>query len=235
MVYGLLLAGLVGTGLLTDADARPGGLWLVGGGSTPVEVVREFVAESGGGAELIVVLSQMREEPWRGAGSVELLAEHGARNVLLLSFVEIGEQERAVAAEAIGRARGVWLPGGDQELFMERWGAAWLGGLLRRRVAEGLNVFGTSAGAMAMSGPMMIAGPGDREGTVSLKPGLGLTAFLVDTHYRERGREPRLADGVRRSGVSGALGLSEGEWVVLRGGVVEKAVGAVYRFGSAGG
>ena len=48
-------------------------------------------------------------------------------------------------------------------------------------------------------------------------PGFGLTGYLVDTHLRGRRRETRPRDGMDRLRVGAALGLSEGEWVLLQG------------------
>lgn len=236
-MIGTLLAGLAFTSLgmqqqdvEPDIETQSGRLFLMGGGETTPDVVNAFIAACGGGDATIVVLSQMREEPWNGAGSVELLAENGARNVTLVSYVEITEKERALTEKILDRADGVWLPGGDQELFMNRWKASWLKPLFGRLVRKGVNFFGTSAGAMMMSDPM-IYGPGGEPDTVQIGEGIGLVPFLVDTHFVERNRMARLQNGIEQTSAKKALGLDAGEWVMVRDGKIVQAKGNPWTYG----
>jgi cyanophycinase len=196
----------------------------MGGGSTTVEVVREFLGACGGPESLVVVMPQTREEPWRGTSSVELLEENGAKNVVLLGHDVVIAMDREKAGELLRSAKGVWIPGGDQRRFIDRWGVEWLRTEFRAALNRGVNFFGTSAGAMIMSDPM-ISGPGKEEKTVEIRPGIGLFDGLIDTHFRERSREARLEHGLGQVGHRRALGLSEGEWVVVWKGQVVKKVG----------
>lgn len=213
-----------------DIETQSGRLFLMGGGETTPDVVTAFIGACGGGDASIVVLSQMREEPWRGSGSVELLAENGARNVTLVSYVEITEKERALTEKILEGAAGIWLPGGDQELFMNRWKASWLKPLFGRLVRKGVNFFGTSAGAMMMSDPM-IYGPGGEPDTVQIGEGIGLVPFLVDTHFVERNRMARLQNGIQQTSAKKALGLDAGEWVMVRDGKIIQAKGNPWTYG----
>ncbi|MCA0362074.1 MAG: cyanophycinase [Armatimonadetes bacterium] len=213
-----------------DIETQSGRLFLMGGGDTTPDVVVAFIGACGGGDAPIVVLSQMREEPWRGAGSVELLAENGARNVTLVSYVDITENERALTEKILEGAAGIWLPGGDQEMFMNRWKASWLKPLFGRLVRKGVNFFGTSAGAMMMSDPM-IYGPGGEPDTVQIGEGIGLVPFLVDTHFVERNRMARLQNGIQQISAKKALGLDAGEWVMVRDGKIIQAKGNPWTYG----
>ena len=221
------MIGLVLAGVLAGSSEEPGKLYLMGGGSTTEEVTRAFIAECGGVDSRIVVMPQTREEPWRGASSVELLAEYGAKNVVLLSVDTVEEQDRKIAEGELKLAKGVWIPGGDQRKFMDRWGGEWLRREFGAALQRGTNFFGTSAGAMVMSDPM-IAGPGEVADSVEIRPGIGLFTGLVDTHFRERAREKRLADGLRQVGHTRAAGLDAGEWIVVWKGEVVRMVGKPY-------
>lgn len=211
-------------GVVLGVDPEPGKLFLMGGGSTTVEVTRAFIEECGGEDARLVVMAQTREDPARGISSVELLQENGAKNVTLISVDRVSDGDRATAAKELREAQGVWIPGGDQRLFVDRWSPEWLREEFGLALKRGTNFFGTSAGAMIMSNPM-IAGPGETEGTVEIRPGIGLFGGLVDTHYRERNREARLKDGLKQVGHSRAVGLDAGEWVVVWKGEIVKIVG----------
>lgn len=211
-------------------EPAEGKLYLMGGGSTTSEVTKAFIAECGGPEAKILVLSQTRVEPPKGSSSVELLAENGATNASLIADVDLSEFRRAEVAQELATAKGVWIPGGDQKLFMDRWGAAWLKKHFSAALKRGTNFFGTSAGAMIMSDPM-IAGPGEVKDTVELAPGIGLTKALIDTHFVERNRAARLADGVKKSGAKQHIGLDASEWVVIHRGDVIRIVGKPLIFG----
>lgn len=218
-----MIASLI-VGVVIGVEPEPGKLFLMGGGSTTVEVTKAFIGECGGVDARLVVMAQTREDPARGISSVELLQENGAKNVTLISVDRVADGDRAAAAKELREAKGVWIPGGDQGLFVERWSPGWLREEFGSALKRGTNFFGTSAGAMIMSNPM-IAGPGEAEGTVEIRPGIGLFDGLVDTHYRERNREARLKDGLKQVGHSRALGLDAGEWVVVWKGEIVKIVG----------
>lgn len=198
-------------------QGRPGLLFAVGGGSTPAAVVRRFLVECGGSQARVLVLPLTREDPAAsGPGSVELLQVNGAKNVVMFAVRQPSPADRAVLAGQIAKARGIWIPGGDQTLLMQRLGEEFVRQHLRPAYLRGVNFFGTSAGAMLMSHPM-ITGNGDSPGTATTGPGMGLTPWLIDSHFRERNREPRLRHAMAALGNGRGIGLSEQAWVVLRG------------------
>ncbi|HRJ27677.1 MAG TPA: Type 1 glutamine amidotransferase-like domain-containing protein [Fimbriimonadaceae bacterium] len=198
-----------------QSEPTPGKLFLVGGGRTPDAVGRAFVEAAGGPKAVVVVLAQVREDPERGArASMEFLTELGAGRVFSIPDRSFSRNRLAEISDQFKEVTGVWVPGGDQELFMDRWGIDWLHQNFRAMFRRGVHFYGTSAGAMILSNPM-IAGPGDRTGTVRMRSGVGLTRLTIDTHYRERRREDRLLDALRQSPSSEGLGLSESGWVIL--------------------
>jgi cyanophycinase len=202
-------------------------LFLAGGGPTPSPIPERFIRACGGPFKRIIVLPLTREDPVRsGPGSVELLREAGAQNVQMFAVANPNDQDRARLAQWLRGARGVWVPGGDQRLLGQRLGRRFVQGVLRKRIADGMVYFGTSAGAMLASDPM-IEGPGKERDTVEIGPGIGLTPYLIDTHYRERRREARLRDGLRRTRLARAIGLSEGAWILSDGVRVLEAHGDV--------
>lgn len=205
--------------------ALGGPLIAAGGGETSPEMVRAFLRAVGGPGRPVVVLALTREDPKAsGPSSVELLREHGATRVSLIDEPSPKPEDLAMWERWIDEARGVWIPGGDQNLVIERLPAAWRERVLRGAHQRGVAFFGTSAGSMLLSDPM-IAGNGEQPGTAKINEGLGLASFLIDTHYRERGRQARLRHAIAETGARRAIGLDAGEWVVIWGGVIVRRHG----------
>ncbi len=220
MVGWAVAAAVIGGSVATSS----GKLYLAGGGTTSKEVAQAFIADCGGGESLILVMPQTRVDPPKGISSVEFLKKHGAKNVVLLAQSEPTDKDRADVSEYLKKAKGVWVPGGDQKLFPQRWGIEWLRKEFRLAYDNGVNFFGTSAGSMMMSDPM-IGGPGELLDTVELKPGIGLFPGLIDTHFGTRQRNSRFEDGLKKRGTRVGIGLDEEEWVVFQDGVIIKIEG----------
>lgn len=200
---------------MSSSQVEPGTLFLAGGGETPDSVADAFL-ETVGRDKLIIVFGQVREEPVNANSSRDWLIEKGAKFVILMDFDSITDLHRSATEKLLTQAGGIWIPGGDQNLMVERWGEDWAAKHLGDAVRRGASYFGTSAGAMLASGTM-IAGPGPEPGTALYRKGLGLTPYMVESHMRERNRQARLKFAMEKTGVTKAIGLSEGEWVRVNG------------------
>lgn len=207
------------------AVGMEGALLLAGGGSTSSEMALTFLEVIGGPDQPILVFPTMREQAAQaGQSSAEFLRENGAKNVSVVSEIEFTLADKRKLSAQVFEAKGLWLPGGDQGLFMSRLGADFAKRLFQEAHQRGIATFGTSAGAMLMSDPM-IDGWLD-ETRPKRSPGLGLVPFLVDTHYRERNRQGRLNYALNHWGAqSQGVGLSEREWVLWKNGRVVRASG----------
>ena len=210
---------------IANLQPDPGKIYLMGGGSTTTEVVQSFLKDCGSKDALILVFPQTRQEPWRGASSVELLAENGATRVTLLSAVQPTDAEKQQAADLLKQAKGIWIPGGDQSLLVDRWGLDWLKTNFSQAIKNGTNYFGTSAGAMVTS-PTMITGYGNSRDEATTRPGLNLVPWIVDTHYAERKRQNRLLHALTETGIKEGLGLDEGDWIVFHDHSVSRSTGS---------
>jgi cyanophycinase len=127
-----------------------------------------------------------------------------------------GEHTRA----ELSRATGVFFTGGDQSRLGPLAGSR-ANLVLRDRLAAGtLVVGGTSAGATAL-GQEMILGDGtvDRPRT---GPGLRLfPGVVVDMHFTQRRRLPRLITAVRQRPSLLGIGIDEGTAILVRRGRFE--------------
>jgi cyanophycinase len=114
--------------------------------------------------------------------------------------------------DALERATGVFFTGGDQLRLTAVVPGTAFGERLRERFRQGLFVAGTSAGAAAVAGTMIIGGRGSIvcRACVDLAPGLGLwPETVVDTHFDRSGRVHRLMAAIAQNpGVLG-IGLDE--------------------------
>lgn len=213
-----------------DAGRPRGTLFIVGGGPTPDDVTRRFVALAGGPDARIVVFPMASGVESTGPEKVAQLERLGAR----ATSARLSREEalRPETARLLDSATGVWFPGGDQN----RLTAALAGTPVERAIhalhRRGGVVGGTSAGAAVMSARMLTGDerrPGgdrpdstqawitvDRENVVTA-PGFALLpGVVVDQHFLRRRRHNRLLalvlEGPDRLGV----GIDEGTALEVR-------------------
>jgi cyanophycinase len=176
---------------------------VIGGAEDPdeeeMDILPHLMKMAGGGRGRILVCSAPSEEPEAKAqrGYRRLFEKLGAQEVCEATIRTRPEADEAPMLEALERATAVFFTGGDQL----RLTSLIAGTKLARRIEErlfrdGLVVAGTSAGAAAMAGTMIIGGPSDgtvRRSDVELAPGFGYWRdTVVDTHFNLRGRMHRL-------------------------------------------
>ena len=193
--------------------AHSGGLFLSGGGTTDPAIVEAFMKACGGKGARIVVLPLAAAEP--DDGSQRFLIEHGATNTVNFAKPAPTDEDRTELKRKLDRAKGVWMPGGVQARIIERLGKAWCDANVKPLLKKGVNFYGTSAGSMVCS-ETMILGPGKAPDTAETGPGLGLTTWIIDTHFKQRNRLGRLRDALRQTGLKRGVGIDEREWIVIR-------------------
>jgi cyanophycinase len=133
--------------------------------------------------------------------------------------------ERAKACDAI------FFTGGDQLLLTSIYGGTkFLTELKRRYIEENIIIAGTSAGAMAMSTPMIYAGSKEVEettGSIKVTTGLEfLKDVCVDTHFVHRGRFVRMAQVIVSNPTTIGLGIEEDTAVIVRNGIDTEIIGS---------
>ncbi|MCG8455243.1 MAG: cyanophycinase [Holophagales bacterium] len=216
--------GLVGAIFaLASLGGGPAGadLLLLGGGDKPAAVLRAFVDLAGGPTASIVVFPTASELPDTSEYYEELFARHGAENVRGLELRRREQAHDKAFLAAVESADGIFFSGGDQRRITEVVLGTPLHDLLRRRLAEGAVVGGTSAGTACMS-ELMITGDGDfdvlRAGSVVVSEGLGLfPGAILDQHFVARQRQNRLLSLVLEHPARLGLGIDEATAVWWRG------------------
>lgn len=123
-----------------------------------------------------------------------------------------------------------FFTGGDQLLLSSIYGGTGFLTMLKQRyINEKIVVAGTSAGAMALSTPMIYAGNKDVEqiaGEIKITTGLEfLKDVCVDTHFVHRGRFVRMAQVIVTNPTSIGIGIEEDTAMIVRKGVEAEVIG----------
>lgn len=203
---------------LSDSAARNSGtLVIAGGGQLSDDIYDEFVRVAGGHSARLVLIPSAY--PYGDLARIRR-AFGGWREYAVESFDFLHTDNRQEADTArftrvLERATGVWIAGGAQARLVRRYGQTRVEDLLRQVVDRGGVVGGTSAGASVMS-QLMISDGSMTEAVVDRGFGLA-TRLVIDQHFSERGRFPRLL-GVLEDNVSHiGLGIDEETAVILSG------------------
>lgn len=135
------------------------------------------------------------------------------------------------ALERVKKADAVYLSGGDQlKLTSIYGGTSILFTLKERYIYHQLIIGGTSAGAMAMSTPMIFAGNKDVQqiaGEIRITTGLEfLKDVCIDTHFVDRGRFVRMAQVIATNPTCIGMGIEEDTAMIVRNGLDAEIIGS---------
>jgi len=134
-------------------------------------------------------------------------------------------------SEKVKDAGGIFFAGGDQLTLTAMYGGTrFLAELKERYIRDKIVIAGSSAGAMALSTPMIYAGRKEIEqlgGEVKITTGLEfLKDVCVDTHFVHRGRFIRMAQVLATNPTSIGIGIDEDTALIVRNGIDTEVVGS---------
>jgi len=195
------------------------------------ELLQVFAELCGGTGARIVLITTASGVPARSfaiyVAAFRRLGICGIRELRLSSREQADGEE---SLTALSQATGVFFTGGDQARLEFLVGSRANLALRGRVAANSLVVAGTSAGAVAL-GPVMILGgnvcandyDGDNQEMADdqLRMGLGLgllPAAIIDVHFTQRRRLPRLAAAVALHPSHLGIGIDEDTAVLVRSG-----------------
>jgi cyanophycinase len=202
-----------------------GPLLIIGGAeqmSPPSDtILARFVELAGGPAANIAVIATASNDPdCREIEYQRVFTRLGAGRVTPLRITDRDHASSPEAAATILGATGVFFTGGDQVRITTILGGSKVDSVLHRRVAEGMVLAGTSAGAAMMAGTMIIGGDDSTVSTSSVRmaPGLEfLPGVLIDMHFAARGRLNRLLSAVAMYPHELGLGIDEDTAILVTG------------------
>ena len=206
---------------ITGRNAGTGRLLVIGGrenrtcGTGPLE---EFVTLSGARRSRIVVVTTATGVPEQVTAEYATVFRHlGVSSVTELRLVGRTTADDPSSLTMLEQATGVLISGGDQSRLSTLVGSK-TNVLLHRRLREdGLVIAGTSAGATALGRWMILGGDGTTS-SVRIGPGLDLLGnVLIDMHFAERGRLPRLLSGIALDVQYLGVGIDEDTAIVVDG------------------
>ena len=199
------------------AQSVTGSLVIVGGGGLPDSIRDRFVQLGGGKKGRLVVIptaSDLADDArierihsyWEsmGFGSVKMLHTHDPKQADEPSFVK-----------PLTEATAAWMSGGDQSRLASAYRGTAVERELRRLVARGGVVGGTSAGAAVMSA-IMITG-GSTQARVGQGFGLLPEDVVIDQHFQNRKRQKRLLGVLASHPRCLGLGIDEQTALVVCG------------------
>jgi cyanophycinase len=132
--------------------------------------------------------------------------------------------------ERLKHADGIFFSGGDQLKLTGLYGGTHFLTLLKQRyINERVVIGGTSAGAMAMSTPMIYAGNEEVQelgGEIKITTGLEfLKDVCIDTHFVNRGRFVRMAQVVVTNPTCIGIGIEEDTAILVKDGLEMQVIG----------
>jgi cyanophycinase len=206
-----------------DDGGAQGRLLVIGGAEDRccgAGLLERFTELCGGDRARIVLVPTATGMPEQVRAEYEqVFRKLGVAAVTELRLRGRADADSDAAAAELGRATGVFFSGGDQSRLRTLVGSR-ISQVLRSRLAEGLVVAGTSAGATALGHVMILGGAGVEVSASAVRtgPGLGLVPkSLIDMHFNERGRLPRLLSAVALDPDHLGLGLDENTGILVQG------------------
>jgi cyanophycinase len=174
-------------------------------------------------APIEILTTATRRQPARTAVAyAHTFRQLGCPNVGHLEVDEDHAAEEPATLARLRQARLVFMSGGDQERLTDfLLGTEFLAILKEKyQQEETFIIAGTSAGASALASFMLIHGHGWRShmvGQIAVAPGLNLIpGILLDQHFAERQRYPRLLHAVLAQPHLLGIGLSEETGLIIR-------------------
>lgn len=207
---------------------RAGQLVIIGGAEDRAGgavILRRFRDLCGGENARIAVLGTATRIPIEvGHDYIKAFRAIGVEKVVFLPLASRYEANAAETIEILEGVDGVFFTGGDQQRISTIVGKSRVGGWLHQKFEQGLVIAGTSAGAAMMSSTMILGGSSTTPLTsaVALGPGLGfLPGVVIDMHFSQRRRLPRLLGAVARFPHHLGIGIDEDTALIVDGNRLE--------------
>lgn len=196
------------------------------------EILKYFVTALKGKEPMVVVLPTASNEPDEiSKDYIEVFHKLGIKKVEVLDIRTRMDARKPEFMDMIERAAGIMITGGDQLRLTALLGGSPVLQLMKERYTydENFIIAGTSAGATAMSTPMIFEGEtqgGYIKGDVRITTGLEfLKNVAIDTHFIQRGRIIRVSQCIVTNPGCIGIGLEEDTAICVTKGSEIKVLG----------
>ena len=200
-----------------DARGIPGKLFIVGGGAMPDGMLNQFVTLAGGKDAKLVVVPTASNKADDETTHEALLEPYVKLEVASAVVMHTRDRDVANSDEFLAplrEATAVWFGGGSQSLIAEAYVGTKFEEELQKLAARGGLIGGTSAGAAIQSRLMIASG----NPVPVLKQGFDLLPIgVIDQHFAERKRKPRLVHTIDKHRGHFGIGIDESTAVLVRG------------------
>lgn len=196
------------------------------------QILKRFVAELRGENPVVVVIPTASSLPVESAQDyIKVFHSLGVSQVEVMDIRTRADVYRPEFLEMVDRATGFMFTGGDQLRLTSIFGGSEILNRLKERyVRETIVVAGTSAGAAAMSTPMIYEGSSEGgyiKGDVRMTTGLEfLKNVAIDTHFLTRGRIVRMTQAIATNPECIGIGLEEDTAILVTNGGNVEVVGS---------
>ncbi len=219
-------------------DKRKRTLIIIGGAEDKKgnkEILKEVCNSINKEKDCLVIATVATENPEEmGKKYKEIFSSLGVQNIKIL---DISNREHGFHKEniqIIKNASLIFFTGGDQLRITSLIGGTDVGKAIKESYENGCVYVGTSAGASAVTGTMIVEGEDEespKKRILTMSPGLGLiNNVIIDQHFAQRGRIGRILAAVAQNPEILGIGIDEDTAIMVNEAKVLQVIGsgAVY-------
>jgi cyanophycinase len=196
------------------------------------EVLKTFVSLINKDDPVLVVITSASSQPEEVFKEYDkVFRGFGVNKVQHIHHVKREEVLNDQLLQSVDEADAIFFSGGDQlKLASIYGGTPFLTRLKEKYINKNIVIGGTSAGAMAMSSPMIYAGNEEVQqigGEIKVTAGLEfLRDVSIDTHFVHRGRFVRMAQVIATNPTAIGIGIEEDTAIIVRNGRDAEVIGS---------
>jgi len=189
-----------------------------------LEVLNAFKEATHKKSPVVEVVTTASKEPGSSISDYKTVFEKvGITNIGHIHHTTRKEVLEDPLTDRIKKADAVFFSGGDQILLTGIYGGTeFLSNLKQQYIDRRIVIGGTSAGAMALSTPMIYAGDNEVQelgGEIKVTMGLEfMKDVCIDTHFVHRGRFIRMSQVVITNPTSIGIGIEEDSAIIVEDG-----------------
>lgn len=201
-------------------------------GFDPLEILKRFIELTGKQRPIVEIITSASTEGNESYEEYKRLFE--TLGIESPGHIHHHKRSEVLGDDVLSRVKmadAFFFSGGDQLLLSSLYGGTpFLTELKNRYINNKIVIGGTSAGAMAMSTPMIYAGSEEVQqigGEIKITTGLEfLKDVCIDTHFVHRGRFIRLAQVIATNPTCIGMGIEEDTAVVISNGQNADVIGS---------